>query len=143
VVIGFLKDPILSKSKLRDQGRYYYGFASFLIAEYDRAQQALTTLAPFNDPYFGSHARYLLARTHYLAEERAEAALHYEAVLLDYANRKKTAIQRIDELADAGLLQFRPMLQEQLLGLLNGPPPDHVMRATFWLRWQIPEVCSR
>ena len=91
VVAGFVKDPILSKSKFRNQGRYYYAFASFLLKEYGLAQQALTTLTPFSDLHFGNHARYLLARTHHLAEERAEAALHYEGVLNDYAVNKKTA----------------------------------------------------
>ena len=89
--VGFIKDPLLSKSKVRNQGCYYYGFASYLLNEIGPAQQALTTLAPFSDPQYGNHARYLLARTHHLADERAEAALHYEAVVNEYAPTKKTA----------------------------------------------------
>src|SRR5262245_36712388 len=63
---AFLKDATLAKSRYRDQGRYLYGFASLLLKDLPAAEQSLTMLAPFADPLFGTHARYLLARTHHL-----------------------------------------------------------------------------
>src|SRR5205823_5506277 len=56
----FLKDAVLTKSRYRDLGRYYFGFACFLEKDYAAAEQTLTLLAPFADPVFGTHARYLL-----------------------------------------------------------------------------------
>ena len=43
----------------------------------------------FSDPAFAVHARYLLARTHHLAEERPEASGLYEALLGDYEQQVK------------------------------------------------------
>ena len=126
VAVGFLKDPLLSRSKVRNQGRYFYGFACFLLREYGPAQQALTTLAPFSDLHYGNHARYLLARTHHLAEERAEAALHYEEILNDYAKNKKMALQLTQGKLD-------PVEKTAMDALAKGPPPEHVVRATFYL----------
>ena len=125
VVAGFVKDPILIKSKFRNQGRYYFAFASFLLKEYGLAQQVLTTLTPFNDPFFGNHARYLLARTHHLAEERAEATLHYDGVLSDYAGNKKTALTL--------LRQGKVDLAEKaaMEALAKGPVPEHVSAGDF------------
>jgi TolA-binding protein len=126
----FLKDPILSRSKYRDLGRYYHGFASFLLREYAEAEKSLSTLVPFRDPEFGPHARYLLARTHHLADERAEARLHYEGVLNDYARHKKEAAELLRQPAK---FQNDPGEKERLEDLVRNPPPDHVVRAGFYL----------
>src|SRR5262249_13613569 len=127
---GFLKDAILIKSKCRDLGRYYHGFASFLLHDYATAEKTLSTLAPFADPAFGTHARYLLARTHHLAEERAEARLHYEGVLNDHAKNKKTAEEL---LRNPAKFNNDPTERERLETLIRSPIPDHVVRATFYL----------
>jgi TolA-binding protein len=127
VTVGFVKDPVLSKTKVNNQGRYFYAFASFLLKEYDLAQQTLTTLAPFSDLHWGNHARYLLARTHHLADERAEAALHYEGVLADYAINKKNAL----DLLNKGKLDA--VEKTAMDALARGPAPEHVVRATFYL----------
>src|SRR5262249_39735535 len=52
----------LSASRYRGLGLYYHGFASFLLGEHFQAGRSLGKLAPFRDPVFGTHARYLLAR---------------------------------------------------------------------------------
>jgi hypothetical protein len=58
----FTKDPLLMKSRYRSLGLYYYGFAAFLMQDYLVAGRTLNQLAPFNDPVFGLHARYLMGR---------------------------------------------------------------------------------
>lgn len=127
VTVGFVKDPQLSKSKVRNQGRYFYAFASFLLKEYGLAQQTLTTLAPFSDLHWGNHARYLLARTHHLADERAEAALHYDGLLADYGANKKAALVLLTQ----GKIDI--VEKASMEALAKGPAPDHVVRATFYL----------
>jgi TolA-binding protein len=127
---AFLKDPLWTKSRYRDLGRYYHGFASFLLKDYAAAEKTLSQLAPFADPVFGTHARYLLARTHHRADERAEAALHYEGVLRDYARNKQAAAEALRK-PDANKLT--PAERSRLEAQANGPPPDHVARASFYL----------
>jgi TolA-binding protein len=124
----FLRDPILTKSRYRELGRYYVGFASFLLKDYAKAEATLSMLAPFSDPSFGTHARYLLARTHHLADERAEAAQHYEGVLKDYARNKKAAAEALRR-PD---VQKDPAEKARAEALANGPTPDHVARAGFY-----------
>lgn len=128
--LPFLKDPVLARSKYRDLGRYYYGFAGFLLKDYATAQKTLGMLAPFDDPEFGLHARYLLARTHHVADERAEAAHHYEGVLNEYTKQKTEAPKLLQQPQ-----QFKndPVIRARLEGLLKYPPPDHVARSTFHL----------
>ena len=83
----FVADPLWSKSQYRNLGRYYHGYASVLLKEPIPAEKTLGMLAPFNDPVFGNHARYLLARTHHLADERAEATTHYEGTIGEVSER--------------------------------------------------------
>jgi cellulose synthase operon protein C len=126
----FLKDPVLARSRYRDLGRYYHGFASFLLKDYPRAEKTLTLLAPFADPAFGTHARYLLARAHHLADERAEAALHYEGVRADYERNKKAAAEALKR---PDLLAKDPAEKARVEALVKDPIPDHVLRAGFYL----------
>jgi TolA-binding protein len=100
----FLKDPALARSQYRDRGRFYHGLASFLLKDYAQAEQSLSMLAPFTQPDFGVHAHYLLARTHHVAEERAEAGFHYQQALEDYQKNRG-----------------------------QGPAPGYVARAAFYL----------
>jgi hypothetical protein len=79
----FLKDPVLSRSRHRDFGRYLNASAAFHLGDMPAAQKTLTMLAPFASPDFGPHARYLLARTHHLAGERTDAFAQYEAAIAD------------------------------------------------------------
>ncbi len=125
----FLKDPVLRRSRYHDLGRYYHGFASFLLKDYPAAERTLATLAPFADPVFGTHARYLLGRTHHLADERAEAAQQYEGVLNDYARNKKAAQEALRR---PDLLQKDPVEKARVEALVKDPLPDHVARAGFY-----------
>lgn len=127
---GFLKDPALVKSRYRDLGRYYHGFACFLLKDYPAAEKTLSLLAPFADPAHGTHARYLLARTHQLADERAEAQTHYEGVIADFAKNQKEAALLLQNPAK---FQNDPTEKLRLEELVRGPLPDHVQRARFYL----------
>jgi TolA-binding protein len=125
----FLKDPLSIKSRYRGLGLYYHGFASFLLKDMKTAAQTLSTLTPFNDPVFGTHARYLLARTLHETGDKAEAATHYDNVLADYDKNKKDAAETLKR-ADA--LKDDPDERARLDALVKDPPPDHVARAAFF-----------
>jgi TolA-binding protein len=127
--LPFLQDAVLARSKYRDLGRYYHGFASFLLGDRAAAEKTLSMLAPFSDLGFGTHARYLLARAHHLADEHAEARVHYDAVLADYAKIKKNA----PELLRQPKYQNDPVEKSRLEAIQRNPPPDHVARSTFYL----------
>jgi TolA-binding protein len=120
----------LAKSQYRNLGRYYHGYASVLLKDHAAGQKSLSTLAPFADPVFGEHARYLLARTHHLADERAEATAGYEGVLADYAKSKTEAAIK---LKTPDKLKNDPEERARLEALVRNPAPDHVARAMFYL----------
>lgn len=124
----FVNDPVWSRSKIRNLGRYYHGYASVLLKDHAAAEKTLSLLAPFDDLSFGNHARYLLARTHHLADERAEATAHYEGTISDYA---KSKVEAANLLKQPQKLDVEMRLR--LESLLKSPPPDHVARATFYL----------
>jgi cellulose synthase operon protein C len=126
----FVDDPLWTKSQYANLGRYYYGYASVLLKDPAAGQKTLSLLAPFADPVFGNHARYLLARTHHLADERAEATTHYQGTIDDYAKTKTDAIQMLKQPQ-----QFKndPEIRASLEAMARRPPPDHVARATFYL----------
>jgi TolA-binding protein len=132
VVTPLIADATLAKSKYRGQGVYLHGYAGFMLQDYHAAGRSLSQLAPFNDPVFGGHARYLLARVHHLAEERPEAALHYEAVLTHFDQQKKAAPQLLQ---NASAMKENPDEKLRLEALLRNPPPEHVSRAAFY--WAI------
>lgn len=130
VVTGFVSDPALLKSRYRKLGLYHHGFTCFLLKDYVAAGRSLNQLAPFDDPAFGTHARYVLARVHHLSDERAEAAGQYEAVLAGYAREKQAAaelLKRPEKFKDD------PHEKARLEALLREPSPDAVARATFYL----------
>src|SRR5262249_11047259 len=108
---------------------YFHGFACFLLKDYPAAERTLGMLAPFGDAVFGTHARYLLARTHHLADERAEAGLHYEGVLTDYEAHKKAAVEALKR---PELFKNDPAERARLEALVRGTAPDHVGRAGFY-----------
>jgi tetratricopeptide (TPR) repeat protein len=126
----FVKHRDLVKSRYRNLGLYYHGFASFLLKDYTTAAQSLNRAVLYDDPVFGTHCRYLAARIHHLGEEAAAAVTHYEAVLTAHARQKKAAA--------AALLRpdrFRnePEEKARLEQLARDPPPEHVARTTFYL----------
>ena len=124
----FVGDPVWSKSRYRNLGRYYYGYSSVLLKDFVAAQKTLSMLAPFNDPVFGNHARYLLARTHHLAEERAEAMSHYEGTIADYTTSKSAAHKYLQTPRTDNDFETRSRMEA-----LARATPDHVARATFYL----------
>ncbi len=126
----FVVDPIWSKSRYANLGRYYHGYASVLLKDQVSGQRTLSLLAPFSDADFGSHARYLLARTHHLADERAEATTHYDGAIADYAKNKAAAIELLKQ---PQKFNNDPEVRGRLEALVKNPPPDHVARATFYL----------
>lgn len=126
----FVKDAVLARSKYRDLGRYYFGFASFLLNDMPTAEKTLGMLAPFTDLQFGPHARYLLARVHHQAGERTEATTHYEGVLNDYLRNRKLAQ---DLLRQPEKFKNDPLERAKLEALVKEAIPDHVQRASFYL----------
>jgi len=125
----FTKGSPLVKSRYRGLGLYYHGFASFLLADLPNASRSLSQLAPFSDPIYGLHARYLLGRTHHQAEELAEAATQYEGVLAGYDQNKKNA----QLLLQQGKLNNDPEEKAHAEELVRGPAPDYVARSAFFL----------
>jgi TolA-binding protein len=125
----FLKAP-LTKSRYHGLGLYHYGFACFLLGDEMAAGRALGLLAPFQDPAFGTHARYLLARVHQAMGERPEAAGHYEGVLADYTKEKEAAVKALQQ---PDRFKNDPEEKARLEALVKGPVPDHVVRAGFYL----------
>ena len=123
---AFLADHAMTKSGCRDLARYHLGYAHFAMKDYLAAGRALSQLAPFQQD-FGLHARYLLARTHHLAEERPEAAAQYEAVLAGYEQRKKAAQEALKNPA-----ALKPPQRASFEALVNSPPPDYILRASFY-----------
>jgi TolA-binding protein len=126
----FVSDAIWSKSRYRDLGRYYYGYASVLLKDNIAGQKTLSMLAPFGDPAFGNHARYLLARTHHVADERAEATTLYDGTIADYAKSKLEAIVLLKQ---PQKFKNDPEIRARLELLVKSPPPDHVARAIFYV----------
>jgi TolA-binding protein len=129
-VLFVQKDALLAKSRYRELGSYYHGFASFLLKDYLQAGKSLNSLKVCTDPVFGTHARYLLGRIHHLSDERAEAAQHYEGVLSDYAKNKKVAAEALKR---PDLLKKDPVEKSRLEALVKDPTPEHVAQASFYL----------
>jgi len=127
---GFLEDPVLSTCRYRDLGRYYHGHAAFLLQDYAGAERTLSLLSPFSDLGFGTHARYLLARSKHLLNKHTEAKVHYDGVLSDYGEHRKSATALLSRSA---LFEGDPWEKERLEVLAKGPPPDEILRATFYL----------
>ncbi len=125
----FLKDPY-AKSRYKQQGLYFHGFASFLLGDTLAAGRSLNQLAPFTDPVFGTHARYLLARVHHREGERNEAALHYQGVIADFAKAKAAAVEALKQ---PDRFKNDPEEKARLDALAQGPPPDYVTRSSFYL----------
>jgi TolA-binding protein len=127
--VPFFKDKIWKKSRYRGLGLYYHGFASFLRKDLDAAGRSLNMLSPFVDSAYATHGRYLLARTHHLQEELAEAAGHYEGVLTDYARFKQ---QAVETLRQPEKFKDNPEEKARLEALTKDPPSDHVARAAYF-----------
>ena len=129
VIQPLLADPILTKTRFLKQAAYQHGYASFLLKDYVSAGRSLAMLAPFEDSEIAVHARYLLARTHHLADERPEAAALYGALIAAYQKERATAQ---DALKNPDALKDKPEEKARFQAILNSPPPDYVARASFY-----------
>lgn len=110
------------------QAMYLAGFADFLQGNDTAAGKLLSREVVLNDDLFGTHATYLLARVHHrntAANERDDARIRYQAVLSGYEAAKKKA-------TDALRTPQSPETKARLESLVKSPP-DHVLRATFYL----------
>lgn len=123
---AFLADKAAAASRFRGVALYQLGYASFALKDYLAAGRALSQLAPFQQD-FGVHARYLLARTHHLADERPEATVQYQAVLADYEAQKKAATE-----AMKNPNALAPEQRARWDAWAKGPPPEYVPRAAFY-----------
>lgn len=121
-------DATLAKSRFRPTALYYHGQAAFLLKDYVTAVRSLSQLAPFSDRTFGAHAQYLLARTHHLHDDRAEATKLYDDVLKAYETQKAAATQT---LKDAAFAQANPEERLRLENLLKAAP-EYVQRASLY-----------
>jgi TolA-binding protein len=126
----FLDNPELRKSRYHGLGLYQHGFACFLLGDHQKAGRALSMLAPFSSPVFGTHARYLLARVHHSQGERQEALAQYDGVQADYNKHKQEAAELLKQ---PDRFKTDPEEKDRLEKLAKGPTPDHVRRAGFFL----------
>jgi TolA-binding protein len=105
---------------------YLHGYAAFAAGDYGAAFGSLSTLAPFEQPGIGVHARYLIARMHHLAKERPEAAANYQAVVAEFDRQRKANLGR---LADPKLSEEE---RQRMSTAARAPAPDYVARALFY-----------
>lgn len=124
---SFLANPNVSKSRYRGLVLYYLGYAAFTQKDYAAAAKALSQLAPFRQE-FGVHARYMMARTHHLSGERPEAETQYKALLAGYDEQKKAAQEALKNPNT-----LAPDQKAFFERLVNGPPPEYIVRAMFYL----------
>lgn len=123
-----LKSPALEASRHRNDVYFVAGLARFQSDDHFGAGRVLSNLAPFKDPVIGAHARFLLARTHQLAGERPEAAMHYESVLASVEpDRKAAAAALQNPLAFLG----RPDDRLRLESFVKAVPP-HVAETPYY-----------
>ncbi len=132
-VESVVSDKLLAKSRYHGLALYYHGFACFQLHDDAAAGRSLTQLAPFTDPVYGGHARYLLARIYHndaTNNQRAEAMQQYQGVIDDYAAQKKEAAETLKQ---PDRFKNDPDEKARLEAIVNGAPPDHVARSTFFL----------
>src|SRR5262249_52279597 len=123
-------DKQFQASRRRGLALSSHGFASFQPDDLLAAGRSLGKLRPFQDPLFGTHARYLLARVHHRntqQNEREEAKLHYQGVLATHEAQKKAAQEAPRQPAR---FNNDPEEKARLERLVKGP--DHVARSLFF-----------
>ncbi len=129
IVDALLAQPPLAKSRYQNLAKYYSGYGRHQIGDHLPAAKVLAQLAPFDDPVFGTHARYLLGRTHHLLDQRPEAQLHYDAILAAYAAELAQAKLVV---ANAELLKTNPAERARLTVVATTPAPEFVARSWFY-----------
>lgn len=125
----FAKDPSFAKNAHRAMGLYYYGQACFLDGNYNEAGLALNQVAPFDQPGFGEHARYLAGRVLHLAGEENAASVQYETILDQH--RKRTDPKRPAPAYVSGAAYYLACLRcdagkvDEVLNTFLAFPADH------------------
>ena len=87
---------------------YYLGCAAFAEGNDLLAGRSLARLAPFDQPLYAAHARYLLGRLHHRAGEATEALANYDAVGPAFEKEKKNPAPDFvgDAVFHAGVLLY-------------------------------------
>lgn len=97
----------------KDRFHYYLGLAAFGEANDLLAGRALSRLAPFENPLYSAHARYLLGRIHHRAGEGTEAALNYDAVPAAFEKMPPAAKNPAPDFVGDALFHSAVLLYEQ------------------------------
>ena len=124
-----LADANLKRSKYQKLTQYYQGYGQYASGEWLAAAKTLSQLATFDDPAFGTHARYMLGRSHHLLGDAVAAAQHYEAILAAY-DAELTLAKQVA--ANGELLKNEPGERARLLLVAQSPAPDYVARSWFY-----------
>ena len=127
-VEAVVNNPAWRKSRYANLALYYHGYACFGLKNYDAAGHSLSQLAPFNQPEIGVHVQFLLARTHHLAGEYAEAMANYQGLVDNFMSQRQLAIEA---LKNPAAFKDRPQELARLKETAAAPPPDYVVRALF------------
>jgi len=124
-----LAEQTVRRSTYHNLAKYYLGYAQYTSSDWLATAKTLSQIAPFDDPAFGPHARYMLGRSHHLLGDQAEASQHYEAILAAYDAEQAQAKQVA---ANAEILKNNPAERARLLLIAQSPAPDYVARSWFY-----------
>lgn len=123
-----IRDAAPAVQGVRPLALYYHGVACFLQGDYSAAGRSLGLAAASDHPHT-PHARYLLGRVLQASEEKAEAALTYEAVIAGYEKQKKDAAEALKQ---PQRFANDPWEKARLEALVREPPPEYVQGAIFY-----------
>jgi cellulose synthase operon protein C len=97
----------------KDRFHYYLGCAAFAADHDVLAGRSLSRLAPFENPLYAAHARYLLGRIHHRAGEATEAALNYDAVPAAFEKMPPASKNPVPDFVGDALYHSAVLLYEQ------------------------------
>jgi TolA-binding protein len=127
LLAGLVHEQRRPDKPFRDRTLYEFGVASLLAKDLLGAGRAFSQLGPFEQPGFGTHARYLLGRACQLQDERPEAVNQFEAVVLTYEGPRARGIEALAQPpAD-------PVEKARLEAVVKEPPAEPVARAALQL----------
>jgi len=127
VAEGLAKERALARSRWRETAWYVVGCAAYAADDAVSAARGLVRLAPFEQPLFGTHARYLLARIHHLAGDSTEALEHYAAIPDAFVRHALAAKKSLT--ADG--IRDNPLERWRIESVVNGPAPEYVGDALY------------
>jgi TolA-binding protein len=125
----FLKDKLWESNPYRKLGVFHHGVATFQLKEYIAAGRALELLAPYDDPYMGLHARFLMGRVLHETNNKNGAAEYYQATLAAFEKAKKDAIELLKQ---PDRFRNAPSEKIRLETLTRTPPPEYVAGSYFY-----------